>query len=313
MLEQVAVKCRALGGEAFSVVTDVVDSAAVQRLADAALATFGGIDVWINNAGSGVIGRFTDAKIELHRKTIEVSLIGTLNGAHAALGVFGATQRGILINMASAGGWTPLPLGVAYTAAKFGIRGLSAALRAEYIDRPEIRICAVFPFLIDTPGLLHAANVTGRAINPGPYLYSAEQVASTLVAVARRPRDEVGVGWMARAGQVVYTIARAPTEALIGAAMLGAISRADTAPTTDGTLLTPIEASDRTDGGWLRRKHVPAAETVDRAILFGALVITLVLLGRRQRRETDERDMPIRRANSSRSRRAQPDGTRAAR
>ncbi len=284
MLDDVAAECRALGGEALPVATDVVDAAAVQRLADHAVATFGGIDIWINNAGSGVIGRFTDAKLELHQQTIAVSLLGTVNGSYAALGIFERAGHGILINMASAGAWAPLPLGVAYTAAKFGIRGLSAALRTEYAGHPDIRICAIFPSLVDTPGLRHAANVTGGAINPGPYLYSAEEVARTLIAVARRPRDEVAVGWMARAGQAAFAIARAPTEALMGATMLGLISRADPAPTTDGTLLTAIVARDGSDGGWLRRKHLPSAERIDRALVVAGIIGSFALLAGWRRR-----------------------------
>lgn len=286
MLDDVAAECRARGGEAMSLVTDVIDGVAVQRLADHVVATFGGIDIWINNAGSGVIGRFTDAKLELHQQTIAVSLLGTVNGSYAALGVFERAGHGVLINMASAGAWTPLPLGVAYTAAKFGIRGLSAALRTEYLDSPDIRICAIFPSLVDTPGLRHAANVTGGAINPGPYLYSAEEVAKTFIAVARRPRDEVAVGWMARAGQAAFAVARAPTEALIGTTMLGLMSRADPAPMTDGTLLAPIAAPDESDGGWLRRKHIPSAERIDRALVIAGMVGVLALIARWGRRNS---------------------------
>ncbi len=283
VLEEVAAECRALGAEAIAVVTDVTDAAAVQRLADRAVAELPHIDVWINNAGSGVFGRFMEAKLELHQQTLAVSLLGTLNGSYAALGVFERAECGILINMASAGAWTPLPLGVAYTTAKFGVRGLSAALRSEYVGHRDIHICAVFPSLIDTPGLHHAANVSGRAINPGPYLYSAEHVAKAYLAIARRPRDEVAVGWMARAGQASFAIARAPTEAFMGVTMLGAISRADPAAKSDGSLLVPSGATDRTDGGWLRRKKVPAAETIDRVIAVAAVVAACGLLVRRRR------------------------------
>ena len=55
-LREVAQECKELGGEAVAVTTDVTDPAAVTALSAAAVAAFGGIDVWINNAGSGVIG-----------------------------------------------------------------------------------------------------------------------------------------------------------------------------------------------------------------------------------------------------------------
>lgn len=50
-LEEVADECRALGAEALVVPTDVRDEQAMEQLASAAVAAFGGFDVWINNAG----------------------------------------------------------------------------------------------------------------------------------------------------------------------------------------------------------------------------------------------------------------------
>jgi NADP-dependent 3-hydroxy acid dehydrogenase YdfG len=87
------------------VTTDVTDAEAVVRLAAKADECFGGIDVWINNAGTGVFGAYQDADIALHRRTVEVNLLGTMNGSHAVLSIFLRQKRGILINKnRSAGG-----------------------------------------------------------------------------------------------------------------------------------------------------------------------------------------------------------------
>lgn len=168
LLEQVAGDCRALGAEAFAVPTDVTDAQAVQRLADKTEETFGPIDVWINNAGTGVFGPYQDADLALHRKTIEVNLLGSMHGAYAALPVFLRQGRGVLINNISLGGWAPTPFASAYTASKFGLRGFSASLRQELAPHKDIHICGVFPAMIDTPGLDHGANVSGKQIDPGP-------------------------------------------------------------------------------------------------------------------------------------------------
>jgi NAD(P)-dependent dehydrogenase (short-subunit alcohol dehydrogenase family) len=53
-LEDAARDCRASGGKALAVPTDVADAEAVSSLAQAAVTAFGRIDVWINNAGVGV-------------------------------------------------------------------------------------------------------------------------------------------------------------------------------------------------------------------------------------------------------------------
>jgi len=259
LIEEVARECRDLGTRAIAVPTDVTDHEAVDRLAQAARRAFGGIDVWINNAGTGVFGPYQDAEIALHRRTVEVNLLGSMHGAYAALPVFLDQGHGILINNISLGGWAPSPFAAAYTASKFALRGFSASLRQELGEYPHIHVCGVFPAIIDTPGLDHGANVSGRQINPGPLIYAPEDVAETFVSLVRRPRDEVAVGWPARAAQVAYALAPGPTEHLMGAAMRRALRRAAPAPRTQGALLTPVPTGRGVSGGWRDRKGLPSS------------------------------------------------------
>ena len=69
-LATVADECRALGAEVLVVPTDVTDASAVQALADAAIARFGHVDVWVNNVGVGVVGLFDRTPMEAHRRVI---------------------------------------------------------------------------------------------------------------------------------------------------------------------------------------------------------------------------------------------------
>ncbi len=161
VLERLASECESVGGRALAVPTDMTDAQAVKRLADKADQSFGGIDVWINNAGTGVFGAYQDADIALHRRTVEVNLFGTMNGAHAVLPIFLRQNRGILINNISLGGWAPTPFAAAYTASKFGLRGFTSSLRQELAAHPDIHVCGVFPAMVDTPGFVHGANMSG--------------------------------------------------------------------------------------------------------------------------------------------------------
>ena len=163
ILERLATECGAIGGRALAVPTDVTDAAAVHRLAQTAEKSFGGIDVWINNAGTGVFGPYQDADMALHRRTVEVNLLGAMNGAFAALPIFLRQKRGILINNISIGGWAPTPFAAAYTASKFGLRGFTSSLRQELAGRRDIHVCGVFPAMIDTPGFVHSAIVRPQA------------------------------------------------------------------------------------------------------------------------------------------------------
>jgi short-subunit dehydrogenase len=272
LLEEVARECRAQGAHVIAVPTDVTDPEAVEDLADAAKRAFGRVDVWINNAGTGVFGPYQNADIDLHRRTIEVNLLGSMHGAHAVLPIFLRQRSGILINNISLGGWAPTPFASAYTASKFGLRGFSAALRQELGDHRDVHVCGVFPAMIDTPGLDHGANVSGRQIDVGPLVYAPEDVAETFVSLVRWPRDEGAVGWPARAAQVAYALAPGPTEHLMGAFVRRALRRADSAPRTQGALLEPVPEGRGVSGGWRDRKGLPfSARQTSTAIGVAAL------------------------------------------
>lgn len=287
LLEEVARQCEALGGRALAVETDVTDADAVKRLAHRAEAAFGSLDVWINNAGVGVFGPYADADVALHRRTVEVNLIGAMHGVAAVLPLFKRQGRGVIINTISMGGWAPTPFAAAYTASKFGLRGFTASLRQELEAHEDIHVCGVFPAMVDTPGLVHGANVSGHVVDPGPFVYRPEDVADTFVSLVGHPRGEVAVGWPARAAQVAYGLAPRATELAMGAAFRRLVANAGPAPRTAGALLRPVAAGREASGGYLDRKHLPGAGEISKAALvLGGTVLALALVMRRNRRRS---------------------------
>jgi short-subunit dehydrogenase len=281
VLEEVARACRGVGAETLAVPTDVTDAEAVQALADEAVGRFGAIDIWISNAGTGVFGPYSEARVALHRKTVEVNLFGAMHSAAAVLPIFLRQRQGVLINNISLGGWAPTPYAAAYTASKFGLRGFTASLRAELSDQPDIHVCGVFPAIVDTPGFAHGANVSGKSLNPGPHLYTPEDVAETFVRVALKPRAETAVGWPARAAQLGYVWARAPMEWLSAATFRRLLSTAKPAAKTDGAIMTPSADGVEARGGWIARNRVPPAKVINR-IAGGVLLAGIGLaLGHR--------------------------------
>ncbi|MDX7953896.1 SDR family NAD(P)-dependent oxidoreductase, partial [Lichenihabitans sp. Uapishka_5] len=267
--------------------TDVTDSDAVQRLAEAAVGISGRVDTWINVAGTGVFGPYENASAALHRTTIEVNLIGAMNGASAALPIFKRQCSGVLISTVSMGGWSPVPFAAAYTASKFGLRGFNASLRQQFTASEDIHICGVFPAMVDTPGLEHVANVSGKVIDPGPFLYTPEDVAAAMLRVARRPQAEVGIGWPARASQVAYALSPRITELIVGAIFRKLVTSAGVAAKTEGALLSPLAAGRSASGGYLERKGLPSAGAISSTGLLLAglgLAIGSAVLVRRQKR-----------------------------
>lgn len=113
VLVDLAHQCVALGAQATAVPADVTDPLAMQALAQAAERCYGRIDVWINNAGVGAVGRLEEVDLALHRQTIEVNLMGALHGAAAVVPRFIRQGHGLLINNVSLGAWTPTPFAAA--------------------------------------------------------------------------------------------------------------------------------------------------------------------------------------------------------
>ena len=260
-LDAVAQDCAHEGARSFVLPTDVTDADAVQALADAALRHFGRIDVWINNVGVGAVGRFEDTPMASHRRVVEANLLGHMNGAHAVLPHFRAQERGVLINMVSAGGWVATPYAGAYAASKFGLRGWSESLRAELADLPGVHVCEVYPTFVDTPGVSHGANYTGKRLRPPPPLSDPRRVAAVLVRLARHPRPVVTIGAPALPGRLAHAIAPNLLARLLKWFFDAGLARAEPAVATDGNLFTPSRGA-AIDGGFRKRRTVKPATTL---------------------------------------------------
>src|SRR3712207_3481877 len=102
LLDQAVQGCEALGGQALAVPTDVTDASQMRELARAAASAFGGIDVWVNNAGTSMWGPFESIPLESQVRLIELNLLGAINGSHAVLPhFFEQGGRGVIINVVS--------------------------------------------------------------------------------------------------------------------------------------------------------------------------------------------------------------------
>src|SRR5215213_4669700 len=185
-LRTAAAECERRGGRALAVPTDMRDESAVQRLADAAAEKFGGIDVWINNAGVTLMGRFEDAPSDLWREVLEVNLFGYANGARGAIPHLRARGGGAIINVGSVNSRVGAPYASAYVASKFAVRGFAECLRDE-LRGSGIDVSTVLPASIDTPLFQHAANFAGRPVKPLRPIIRPERVAAAIVRCAKRP------------------------------------------------------------------------------------------------------------------------------
>ncbi len=254
LLYALAQECEAAGGRALAVVTDVSKEADVIALAQQAVAAFGRIDVWINNAGSGTVGRFEEIPIAEHVQVIETDLLGTMYGSYHALNQFRKQSGGNLINVASVIGKIPAPYFASYTAAKHGVVGLSEALRQELNVNhvKNIFVCTVMPMSMDTPFFEHAAAHTGHKIEPIPPVYGPEEVVNALYQVAQHPKDETAVGGFSGTGMaLLHQLAPGLVEFMM-AKLTHHTEKNDAppAPESPGSVREPVAAGTEVTGGW---------------------------------------------------------------
>jgi short-subunit dehydrogenase len=258
-LEIVAAECESTGAEALAVVADTTRQADADELARRAVAAYGRIDVWINNAGVALFAKFGDAPAEVWQRVVETNLFGYANGARAALAQFRKQHRGILINIGSGVSGAPMPFSSAYVASKYAVRGLCASLRMEMqIDgERDIHICHVMPSAIDTPLFQHAANYSGRAAKALDPVYDARTAAQVIADLVEHPRAEQTIGRAASALMAQYTATPRVYERRL-ARILGRNQLArEPAPPTDGNLFAP-SSLHAIDGGWRERGTLTA-------------------------------------------------------
>ncbi|RFZ94598.1 SDR family oxidoreductase [Mucilaginibacter conchicola] len=249
-LEEVANECREFGADVLTVETDVTDPKAVIALANAANDWHNRLDIWINNAGVLAAGDFDSTPIEVHEQVIKTNLLGYMNGAHAAMPFFKAQEHGVLINNISVGGYLPVPYGAGYSASKFGITGFTEALRGELSQWPEIHVCDLYPAFLDTPGIQHAGNYTGKQLKPAPPVYDPKRLAEAMVNVANDPQNSTYVGSTSVLLKISHALFPGLTTKLTGAIMRRYLKKAAPIQSTSGNVFNTVNYGMAPYGGF---------------------------------------------------------------
>ncbi|HEY8893857.1 MAG TPA: SDR family oxidoreductase [Niastella sp.] len=252
-LNELAAECNELGAVAIAVPADMRSLESIQHLAVKANEFGGAIDVWINNAGVLAAGPLEQVPAEVNEDVIKTNLLGYMHSAHTVLPYFKRQQQGILINNISVGGWFPTPYGSAYTASKFGIRGFSEALKGELKEFPHIHICDLYPGFLDTPGIQHAANYTGKYLKPAPPVYDPKRVARAIVSVINDPKSTTVIGASSVFLKLAYLLFPALTLSITGSVIRTYLKRADVIPPTSGNILETVAYGTSVEGGWRKR------------------------------------------------------------
>jgi len=156
-IERVASEIRESGGAAIAVATDVTDDDAVEALAQAAVAEFGGLDIWINNAGGSPI---QTPLIELDRQEWDNTLRLNLTAVWVCSTIAARHMEdgGRIVNISSRAATMPVKGSGHYAAAKAGVNSLTTTMAVEL--GPRIRVNCIMPGAVPTEIMMTAMNLS---------------------------------------------------------------------------------------------------------------------------------------------------------
>jgi len=160
-LDQTAGRIESMGrGTVISQVVDVADAGQMRDFAAFVHERVQALDILMNNAGVGIGGGFLDTSLEDWDWILGVNLRGVIHGCHFFVPkMVERAAGGHVINVASAAGYLATSELAAYCTTKFGVVGLSEALRDELAPH-GIGVTAICPGLINTP-ITRAAKLVG--------------------------------------------------------------------------------------------------------------------------------------------------------
>ena len=180
-LESLARECRAAGGEAHAVPTDVANAQDCEWLIAESVRALGGIDVLINNAGITMWSRFDALQdLEVFERLLEVNYLAPVRLTSLALPQL-RKSKGLMVAVASLAGLTGVPERTAYAGSKHALVGFCDSLRIE-LAGSGVDICVVAPDFVVTETHKRATGSDGEPLGASPMQQSKIMTAGDCAA-----------------------------------------------------------------------------------------------------------------------------------
>jgi short-subunit dehydrogenase len=178
-----------------AVACDVTRRADLDALLAAALQRFGRVDIWVNNAGYGLIDSVADMDMQECRRLFETNLWGAVEGMRAVIPVMKQQGSGIVVNISSVSGHIAVPYMAAYAAGKHAMNAFGYAARLE-LKGTGVHVMTVCPGYIATDFAVNSVRgKDARRISSSVHGVSADEVAEAVVRGCERRSREVVVPW----------------------------------------------------------------------------------------------------------------------
>jgi short-subunit dehydrogenase len=249
----------------------------VERLAASAIAEFGAVNTWVNNAGVSFYGRLTEVALEDMRQLFEVNFWGMVHGARAAVPRLRGTG-GALINIGSIVSDRAIPLQGAYSASKQAVKGFTDALRMELEEEgAPISVTLIKPSAIDTPYFQHAKNYMEVQPKPPAPVYAPEVVANAILRAAEHPIRDITIGGGGRVLTAIGAALPRLTDFYMERAMFDAQRSDSPAEASSGNLYESSGGENLERGGY--QGHVMRSSMYTQAVLSPARALLAAGVG----------------------------------
>ena len=175
---------------------DVRNREEIDRVVGLTLHHFQRIDVWINNAGHGILDSLANVNMAACRETFETNFFGAVEAMQAVIPVMKQQGSGTIINISSVAGHIPLPFHAVYSATKFALNAISKGARIELMSS-GINVLTVCPGYVRTAfGANAVKGKEQKQVRPARVRgITAERVAKAVLRGYLRQKREVVVPW----------------------------------------------------------------------------------------------------------------------
>jgi short-subunit dehydrogenase len=211
-LESAAAECRARGGRAVAIPTDVGDEAQCRRLVERAVEEYSRIDTLVNNAGVSMWARLDEVTdLAPFETMMRVNYMGSVWCTHAALPHL-KRSRGRIVGISSLTGLTGVPTRSGYAASKHAMAGFFDSLRIELADE-GVSVTMVYPGFVSTGIRTRAFGPDGKPLKANPVheseVMTPEECARQSIAAAAARRRGLVMTARAKVGQWIKLVAPA--------------------------------------------------------------------------------------------------------
>ncbi len=207
-LERVEAARRRIGNidRTIAIACDVSDPAQSAALLQATLDRFGRIDIWVNNAGFGVVDSLQRMDMSACRRMFDTNLFGAIQCMQQVIPIMRQQGTGCIINVSSVAGFIDVPYMAAYGATKHALNCISKATRAE-LAGSGVHILNVCPGFVATNFSENAIRGNDRKkMGGGKRGISAGQVARATLRAYLAKRREIVVPWFYNGVIIAYRL-----------------------------------------------------------------------------------------------------------